>query len=76
MDLPRLLANASLAGGYRFGFNGKEKDNNGELGLTNYDYGFRIYNPGLGRFLSVDPLTKSYPSWPLLSFSLPLKPKR
>ncbi|MEM9300443.1 MAG: RHS repeat-associated core domain-containing protein, partial [Bacteroidota bacterium] len=26
-----------------------------------YDYGFRIYNPALGRFLSVDPLTKGYP---------------
>ncbi len=47
---------------YRFGFNGKEKDENGEWGsMTNYDYGFRIYNPGIARFLSVDPLTKSYP---------------
>jgi len=36
---------------YRFGFNGKEKG----------DYGFRIYNPGIAKFLSVDPLTKSYP---------------
>ncbi len=26
-----------------------------------YDYGFRIYNPRVGRFLSVDPLTSSYP---------------
>jgi hypothetical protein len=25
------------------------------------DYGFRLYNPGLGRFLSVDPLRESYP---------------
>lgn len=30
-------------------------------GLNNYDYGFRIYNPAIGKFLSVDPLTKSYP---------------
>src|SRR5690606_38963997 len=36
---------------------GKENDN--ETGTQ--DYGFRIYNPGLGRFLSVDPLTASYP---------------
>ena len=43
-------------------FNGKEKDESGEFGnLTNYDYGFRIYNPGIGRFLSVDPLFKGYP---------------
>ena len=45
---------------YRYGFNGKEKDNE-TTGTTTYDYGFRIYNPALGRFLSVDPLTKSYP---------------
>jgi RHS repeat-associated protein len=42
---------------YRFGFNGKEDDR--ETGTQ--DYGFRIYNPQLGKFLSVDPLTKSYP---------------
>ena len=47
---------------YRFGFNGKEKDEDGEWGNgTHYDYGFRIYNPGIGKFLSVDPLTGSYP---------------
>ncbi len=45
---------------YRYGFNGKEKDNDLH-GQTVYDYGFRIYNPALGKFLSVDPLTKSYP---------------
>jgi len=47
---------------YRYGFNGKEKDDEGEVGsLTTYDYGFRIYNPAIAKFLSVDPLTKSYP---------------
>lgn len=49
-------------GDYRYGFNGKEKDQNDEWGdLTHYDYGFRIYNPAIGRFLSVDPLAASYP---------------
>jgi RHS repeat-associated protein len=49
-------------GAYRFGFNGKEKDSKGEWGSsTHYDYGFRIYKPSIGRFLSVDPLTSSYP---------------
>jgi RHS repeat-associated protein len=62
-------ANATLAGGYRFGFNGKEKDNNGELGLTNYDYGARIYNPGLGKFLSVDPLTVFFPWYTPFQFA-------
>lgn len=51
----------SAAGsGYRYGFNGKELDKEVTSGTT-YDYGFRIYNPALARFLSVDPLTKSYP---------------
>ncbi len=34
-----------------------------------YDYGFRIYNPRIGKFLSVDPLTKDYPYWTLYSFA-------
>jgi RHS repeat-associated protein len=47
--------------GHRFHFNGKETDNEvyGEGNV--YDYGFRIYNPRLCKFLSVDPLTKEYP---------------
>lgn len=28
---------------------------------NHYDYGFRIYNPRIAKFLSVDPLTKNYP---------------
>lgn len=49
-------------GGYRYGFNGKEKDDewHGTSGAT-YDYGFRIYDARIAKFLSVDPLTKSYP---------------
>nr|WP_281422305.1 RHS repeat-associated core domain-containing protein [Arthrospiribacter ruber] len=50
------------SGGYRYGFNGKEHDSPGiGGGGSTYDYGFRIYNPEIGKFLSVDPLTKSYP---------------
>jgi RHS repeat-associated protein len=47
--------------GYRFGFNGKESDDawNGEGNM--YNYGFRIHDPRLGRFLSVDPLAPDYP---------------
>jgi RHS repeat-associated protein len=47
---------------YRYGFNGKELDSLGMGGGgSTYDYGFRIYNPAIARFLSVDPLMKSYP---------------
>jgi len=49
-------------GDYRYGFNGKEHDTDGEWGNnTYYDYGFRVYSPVIGKFLSVDPLTRSYP---------------
>lgn len=52
----------SASSAYRYGFNGKEKDSDGEWGSnTHYDYGFRIYNPAIAKFLSVDPLTKEYP---------------
>lgn len=47
---------------YRFGFNGKEKDPSGQWSnQSHYDYGFRIYNPTIGKFLSVDPLTMEFP---------------
>jgi RHS repeat-associated protein len=47
---------------YRYGFNGKENDNDVGKGTGGeQDYGMRIYDPRMGRFLSVDPLTKSYP---------------
>ncbi|MVT12593.1 RHS repeat-associated core domain-containing protein [Chitinophaga tropicalis] len=46
---------------YRYGFNGKENDNEVKGDGNQQDYGFRIYDPRVGRFLSVDPLTKNYP---------------
>jgi len=46
---------------YRYGFNGKESDPETYGDGNIYDYGFRIYNPRLGMFLSVDPLTSDYP---------------
>jgi RHS repeat-associated protein len=45
---------------YKFGYNGKVMDNdwNGEGAM--YDYGFRIYDPRICKFLSVDPLAPKY----------------
>lgn len=56
---------------YRYGFNGKELDKSGEFGsLAHYDYGFRIYNPAIGKFLSVDPLAEKFPAWSPFNFVL------
>jgi len=43
-----------------FGFNGKENDREWGNQLIQ-DYGFRLYNPAIGKFLSVDPLSPDYP---------------
>jgi len=46
---------------YRYGFNGKERDTEGMGGGgATYDYGYRIYNPQIAKFTSVDPLFKGY----------------
>jgi RHS repeat-associated protein len=47
---------------YRHGFNGKENDNEVKGTGNSVDFGARIYDSRLGRFLSVDPLFKEYPN--------------
>ncbi|MDT8412573.1 MAG: RHS repeat-associated core domain-containing protein [Vicingaceae bacterium] len=54
---------------YRWHFNGKEVDNEVNGGGNSYDYGFRIYNPRLGRFLSIDPLFRGYPYYTPYQFA-------
>ena len=54
----------------RKGFIDKEKDKESNLG----DFGVRKYDDGIGRFLSIDPLTEKMPSWSpyVYSFNSPL----
>jgi len=52
---------------YRFGFNGKENDNEVKGTGNQQDYGMRIYDPRLGRFLSADPLIVQGQEYPELS---------
>lgn len=48
------------------GFNNKEKSHKTNS-QTNYDYGFRIYNAGIGKFLRVDPMAeKNYEYTPFV----------
>jgi RHS repeat-associated protein len=49
---------------YRYGYNGKENDNE----VNQQDYGFRVYDPRVGRFLSVDARGE------LLRLMAPIKP--
>ena len=52
---------ADTLNGYRFGFNGKEKIDNINGDGNGVDFGERMYYSRLGRFLSIDPLTKDSP---------------
>lgn len=49
------------AAGYKFGFNGKEKDDEVKGNGNSYDFGARIYDPRIGRWLSLDPLQQKLP---------------
>jgi len=53
--------NSSLDDTHRYGFNGKENDNEVKGEGVQQDYGFRIYDARVARFLSVDPLAMEYP---------------
>ena len=58
------------AGNYNFGFNGKWDDDIVKGTGNLQDYGMRMYDPRLGRFLSVDPLIIKYPNFsPYHSFA-------
>jgi RHS repeat-associated protein len=54
---------------YRFGFNGMEKDDEVKGKGNSLDFGARIYDSRLGRWLSTDPLEKQFPSESPYSFA-------
>jgi RHS repeat-associated protein len=58
------------SGSSRHLFQGQEHDDeiNGGVG-SSYAFEYRIHDPRVGRFLSIDPLTGKYPQWTPYSFS-------
>jgi RHS repeat-associated protein len=54
---------------YRFGFNGKENDDEVKGDGCQQDYGMRIYDTRLGKFLSVDPINYKFPYYTPYSFA-------
>jgi RHS repeat-associated protein len=47
--------------GYRYGFQGQEKDDEWKGSGNSINYKYRMHDPRLGRFFSIDPLAKSFP---------------
>jgi len=58
------------AQGYRYGFNGKENDRDVKGDGNEIDYGMRIYDPRIAKFLSVDPLTAYYSGWTPFAYAM------
>lgn len=55
---------------YRYAFQGQEKDDELKQGIGNsYAYTYRMHDPRLGRFLSIDPLASKYPYYSTYAFS-------
>jgi len=46
---------------YKYGFNGMERDDEAKGEGNSYDFGARIYDSRLGRWMSVDPLANQMP---------------
>lgn len=48
---------------YRYGFNGKEKDDEAMGSGNSYDFAARIYDPRIGRWLAIDPNARKQAGW-------------
>ena len=58
------------AGEYRYGFNGMEQDDEWSVTGGHLDFGARIYDSRLGRWLAVDPAASKYPSFSPYNFAI------
>jgi len=59
----------NLPGGYRYGFQGQEEDDEIKGDGNSVNYKYRMHDPRIGRFFAVDPLTSKYPHYSPYSFS-------
>jgi RHS repeat-associated protein len=58
MQMPGRIYNSSS---YRYGFQGQERDDEIKGSGNSVNYKYRMHDPRLGRFLSLDPLAPDYP---------------
>ena len=68
MVMPGRNWTAATANGYGFGFNRKLKDDEIMGNSDSYDFGARIYDARIGKWLSMDPKSNKYPDVTPFSF--------
>jgi len=66
MTIPGRSASSAA---YRYGFQGQEKDDELKGEGNSINFKFRMHDPRVGRFFTVDPLTGKYPHYTPYSFS-------
>ncbi len=62
-------ARSFSASSYKYGFNGKEKDDEVKGEGNSVDFGARMEDARLGKFLSIDKMAKHYPCYSPYSFT-------
>jgi RHS repeat-associated protein len=55
---------------YRYGFNGMEKDDEVKGNGNSYDFGARLYDSRIGKWLALDPLAAKFPEWSAYNYVL------
>lgn len=64
------MLSKSYESGYRFGFNGFEKDDEIKGNGNSFDMGERLYDPRIGRALTPDPLMNQNATWSPYTFAI------
>jgi RHS repeat-associated protein len=62
MIMPNRNGTQGTGDSYRYGFNGMEADDEIKGTKNSYDFGARLYDPRVGRFMCTDPLESSFSS--------------
>jgi RHS repeat-associated protein len=66
-----LLDGRTMEGeGYRYGFNGMEKDDEVKGKGNSYDFGSRMYDSRVGKWLTIDPFARKLPTQSPFNFCL------
>jgi len=68
-DVTAMSTTHPVGDGYRYGFQGQEKDDEIKGSGNSVNYKHRMHDPRIGRFFALDPLSAKYPFYSPYAFS-------